>query len=420
MPHPAAIIPRSIRTVLAGRSGVALLMVLFVVVVLTSLVVSLTDTTQRHIHLTQYYKNRLQAFWTAQSGIQAAVALLQLDAQDPRGYDASNSCWNCESLCYQESAMVFLSVPLCGNSLIDPAITLAVDDPALETPQGRTRCPIVDENRKLSLFGLVKNPGQQNEETDDAVFFRLVYLLMYLVSEEDLRDPGAFEDPSASWLRPDPLGRTPIDYSRAQTLAGYVVDWIDTPANTSPTDLNPDRAETSCPEDGLPYLAKNGMMDSVDEIALVCGFRQMPRHAIEELGRNLTVYDLKTNINTATRPVLYAFCEPLEPGDGERCAAEIHGLLHPYEDELLLEPTVITSEGDYPGVLAQMGLTYSVIAGLRTATVFRSDHFRIGIKGLVINVGTGSVDAVAGVTMVVGRGAAGEAGGLRLYYYRED
>ena len=59
---------------LSSQDGLALLMVLFVVTVLTTMVVSFTDTTQKHLHLTRHYKNRLQAYWSAQSGIQAVDA----------------------------------------------------------------------------------------------------------------------------------------------------------------------------------------------------------------------------------------------------------------------------------------------------------------------------------------------------------
>jgi len=408
-----------IRTVLSGRDGVALLMVLFVVVALTSLVVSITDTTQRHLHLTQYYKNRLQAFWTAQSGIQAAVALLQLDAQLQASYDAYDSAWNCESPAYQENALVFLSVPLCGNSLIDPALTPAVEDPALGVAEPRARCPIEDENRKLSLFPLVERRTQNTESTNDPVFHRLVYLLMYLLKEEDLQGPGALQQTSSvSQTATDPARYTPITFPQAMALAGYVVDWIDTPANTSQTDLNPDRAEETCPEDGLPYEAKNGMMDSVDEIALVCGFRQMPRHVIDELGRNLTVFNLKTNINTATRPVLHAFCAQILDAQTETDSEAIRLRLHPAQDQLPQSVITEDSVASYQSVLGPVVSSNDLIVGLQKDTGIVSDFFRVGINGLVINTSTGSVEANARVTMVVARSGGGQ-GSLRLFYYRE-
>ena len=70
-----------VRTLLSEQDGIALLMVLVVITILASLVVSFTDTTQKHLRVTQYYKNRLQAYWAAQAGLQAAAGLLKMDPQ---------------------------------------------------------------------------------------------------------------------------------------------------------------------------------------------------------------------------------------------------------------------------------------------------------------------------------------------------
>jgi len=411
---------------LRRKKGVALLMVLFVMVALTSIVVSLTDTTQRHLHLTAYYKNHLQAFWTAQSGIQAGVALLQLDHQLQPNWDAFDSVWNCESTEYQENALAFLSIPLCGSSLIEPAVMLAQQGgPALGEPAARTRCPIVDENRKLSLFPLLKNLYQQSEATTEDVFDRLTYLLMYLLSEQDLALPGEPGDESDGLTPLNSQRREPLSYARASTLAGYLVDWIDSANNTSATELNPDQAEESCPEDGLPYTAKNGMMDSVDELALVCGFRQIPRHVIDELARNLTIYDLETNINTATQPVLHAFCSQILRAEEQGDSEAIYEALHPFEDEL--PDSAITDKSAYSSILGGLVSDAKLISGLQSSTGVQSDFFQIGIRGVVINTSTGSVDATASVTMVVRRGGGTRSrpgqevagGALQLFYYRE-
>ena len=151
-----------IRPLLSGRDGIALLMVLVVITILTTLVVSFTDTTQKHLKVTQYHKNRLQAYWAAQSGLQAAAGLLRLDAQDPRKHDGADSPWNCESQAYQEFVTLLLSNVFCESSMIEPALLLTEKHP-VEAETTLSRCPgavpIVDENRKLSLFPLVKNRG---------------------------------------------------------------------------------------------------------------------------------------------------------------------------------------------------------------------------------------------------------------------
>ena len=164
-----------IRSALAGQDGIALLMVLVVITILTTLVVSFTETTQKHLQVTQYSKNRLQAYWAAQSGLQAATALLRMNAQvsaafRARKHDGATSPWNCESDEYQEFVPLLLANVFCESSMLEPALLL--NDPT-ESVTGMTlsRCPsavpILDENRKLSLSKLISNIGTNKEKTDD-------------------------------------------------------------------------------------------------------------------------------------------------------------------------------------------------------------------------------------------------------------
>ena len=404
---------------LTRRDGVALLMVIFIITALTALVVSFMDTTQRHLHLTQYYKNNLQAYWTAQSGIQAAAAVLQADKQLEPDFDGFNSSWNCESSYYKEIVAAFRVMPLCEASYMDPALSLAVEDPLEDEKTPRDRCFIVDENRKLTLFDLVQNYGAQNEETDGDIFRRLVFVLMFLLKEEDLLPPES-QPGGSSYLRDQGPGQ-PISEDQADTLARYVVDWIDTPNNIS-VDWNNDRAEGTCPEDGLPYATKNGRLDSIDEIALICGFRQMKRHVIEELGRNLTVYQLETNINTATRAVLHAlFAELPDPDDpDEPYSLDVYEWLHPTEEEVPVDEHVINDDNDYDTVLVErLNIDSSLMTPLREATTIRSDTFRVGVSGLVINTETGTVEANSRVIMVMTPLRPEQGVGFDPVYYRE-
>lgn len=400
------------------RDGVALLMVIFIITALTALVVTFMDTTQRHLHLTQYYKNNLQAYWTAQSGIQAASAVLQADAQLEPDFDGYNSAWNCESSYYKETVAAFAAMPLCGTSFMQEALTLAAKDPLAEEQAPRKSCFIVDENRKLSLFTLVDNYGQQKEETKPDLFQRLVFLLMFLLSEKDLLPPD--DQLGGATLLQDEGPGQPISESQAEALALYVVDWIDTPNNTS-TDWNADRGEETCPEDGLPYTTKNGLFDSTDEIALVCGFRQMKRHVIEELARNLTVYRLETNVNTATLPVLNAFLAQLsDTGDPVFPESEeVYDWLHPTEEQVPVDDHVIQNDSDYTDILRNFISDPNLPTQLAAQTGTRSNYFRVGISGLVINPETGTVEANARVIMVMTPLQPDQGIGFDPVYYRE-
>ena len=404
-----------IRPILSGQGGIALLMVLVVITLLATLVASFTETTQKHLQVTQSYKDRLQAYWAAQSGLQAAVALLRLDAQVNREHDGADSPWNCESEVYREFVTPLLANVFCESSMIEPALLLTETHP-VEAETTLSRCPpaapILDENRKLSLFRLVTNVGSMQEQTDPWTFDRLAYLLQYLLTEEDLVPP---EGEQASGLSLDFGRQTRLRIDKARELAGCLVDWVDTPNNRSRGPQNPDTAEEGCPLDDLPYQAKNGMLDSIDEIALVCGFRQMPRTTIERLTRHLTVYDLVTNINTATYPVLHAFCAAFLQDENETEAEKVYRALHPVADVVSMD--VIRRPTDYRDILGGVGLNPGLIGHLQGSTVYVSSFFRVGIYGLVFDTETGAVRARSRLQMDLRRERGQQLG---LLYYRED
>jgi hypothetical protein len=158
-------------------------------------------------------------------------------------------------------------------------------------------------------------------------------------------------------------------------------------------------------------------LDSIDEIALACGFRQLPRTTIERLTRHLTAYELATNINTATLPVLHAFCAP-PPGDGENeeDSRKIYELLHyDAEDDVV---QVIKDANDYRGILGLEVSNTSLIDELRSSTAFASDHFRIGIYGLVEDPTNLTVLARSRIQMDLERQTGGTE--FNVLYYRED
>jgi hypothetical protein len=405
-----------IRSALSGQDGIALLMVLVVITILTTLVVSFTETTQKHLKVTQYSKNRLQAYWAAQSGLQAATALLRMNALAQKDFDGANSPWNCESEEYQEFVPLLLANVFCESSMLDPALLL--NDPSGSgTEMSLSRCPsavpILDENRKLSVYKLITRIGTNLENTDEHSFKHVKYLLQYMLKEEDFATEEADQGAGISFGLG---GETKIDIDQAGNLAGYLVDWIDTENNKSTGYNNPDTAEQSCPEDGLPYEAKNGLLDSIDEIGLICGFRQLPRTTIERLARHLTAYNLDTNINTATHPVLHALCAAKSDSENEEESEKIFNLLHYDADEESI--SVLEKNKSYTGILATEISDTDLIAHLQNHTVVASDHFRVGIYGLVYNTENATVLARARIQMdLKKRGTGGE---FDVLYYRED
>jgi hypothetical protein len=404
-----------IRSALSGQDGIALLMVLVVITILTTLVVSFIETTQKHIQVTQYSKNRLQAYWAAQSGLQAATALLKMSAtMVPNAtYDGADSPWSCESEGYQQVVPLLLANIFCESSMLEPALLL--NNPSgsgadMTLNRCPTAVPILDENRKLSVPKLFKKGtfGTPKEVTDEHRFDHLTYLLQYLLKEADFATEEADQGTGTSLAEEERI--TP---EQAWDLTGYLVDWIDTENNKSPG-YNPDTAEQSCPADGLPYEAKNGLLDSIDEIGLVCGFRQLPRTTIERLTRHLTAYDLDTNINTATHPVLHAFCAADAGSENDQKAEKIFPRLH-YSGDGEEIPTIV-NESDYESRL-QNEVGTGLMQYLEDHTAIKSDYFRVGVYGLVFNTENGTILARARLQMDLKKTSDNK---FDVLYYRED
>ena len=393
------------------------------ITILTTLVVSFTETTQKHLQVTQYSKNRLQAYWAAQSGLQAATALLKMGAQasalqgQSTSADGATSPWNCESEAYQQIVPLLLANVFCESSMLEPALLLT-DPNESGTEMTLSRCPsavpILDENRKLSIHKLIKGMIGTASGGDGGGPFSSCPIPAPVPAQGDGlrhgRGGSGNRDRLRPWMR---KRRSMID--QAWNLAGYLVDWIDTENNKS-IQYNPDTAEQSCPEDGLPYEAKNGLLDSIDEIGLVCGFRQLPRTTIERLTRHLTAYDLETNVNTATHPVLHAFCASPPYGNGvnEIESEEFFDVLHYDADQESIQ--IIEGDGDYSTLLG--GVDSDLAGYLKDHTGFASDVFRVGVYGVVYNTENATVLARARLQMdLKKRGTTGE---FDVLYYRED
>ena len=162
----------------------------------------------------------------AQAGNAGAAYLFERDhdgATSPRHYESEE---------YQEFVPLLLANVFCESSMIEPALLLTGTTPSEgETLPGLypVAVPILDENQKLSVYGLVENTGKTNERTDEPTFLRLAYLLQYLLKEEDLA-PTEGEEPTGLSFG---LGEeTKISEDKAKELTGYLVDWMDTENNT--------------------------------------------------------------------------------------------------------------------------------------------------------------------------------------------
>lgn len=76
-----------------GESGIALLVVLLAITLLTIIVIEFTDSAQVETHLAFSARNALQAQYLARSGVNVAEALVLVDAQIGAGGDSLQDVW---------------------------------------------------------------------------------------------------------------------------------------------------------------------------------------------------------------------------------------------------------------------------------------------------------------------------------------
>ena len=143
----------------------------------------------------------------------------------------------------------------------------------------------------------------------------------------------------------------------------------------------------------------------------------MPRHVIERLSRHLTVYDIKkTNINTATIPVLHAFCARGTTVSDKTMSEDIYEYLHETDTDILAS-NVIKSTNDTQGVLEKIDIEDGVIQILKKELGVQSDIFHVGIYVALYDTETGVVQANSRVQMIYSRQSQHKNN--PLLYYRE-
>lgn len=218
---------------LADRRGMALVLTILVVALLTMAVSDAFYESWIQTALAAGYRDDTRAFYAARSGQEAAKLILLEDARSPIARDTLTEEW----------AQASIPLPVDGEY---------------------AWIEIRDESGKINLNSLTTAKGYPDDKWIE-IFSRL-------------------------------LKRLELDEEIADTL----VDWMD--LNSEP---RPNGAE-----DGYyssltnPYRAKNGKLDSVDELMRVKGFTP---DIMEKLREHVSVWGSgKININTASGMVLWA------------------------------------------------------------------------------------------------------------------
>ena len=223
--------------------GMALLVVLVIVALLTSLLTELAFSALIDLRLTETFRDTTRASYLAKGGITAGRMILQ---EDRNGYDGLDELW---------------SQGVTNYPVGDGAVSVR----------------IMDQDGKLGINALVQ------ENTPRALMVDRFYRLFVALQIHDLGDPAELTANLIDWLD---TGDAPYQVIRT--------DGIDTPVAGAESSYY-----QSLPQ---PYPVKNGHLDTLDELKLIKGFTpEVVRRILPHIG----LHDHSAvNINTASGGVL--------------------------------------------------------------------------------------------------------------------
>lgn len=294
MQRPSGLVARS------DEAGVALVLALVFIVLLTVLVVDFSYEMQVEATIVSSADSDLRAYLAAKSAVSAGIGLLAADLLEG------------EAMALSDEIDVYDSLDEAWAQSL-PVETLNDDT---------MHATIVDEYGKINLNALIFSDEESGEEQ---VFEELADALRMLF---ELR--GAVEDP--------------VD---------ALIDWLDSDDLPSDNGAENDYYASL----GTPYSCKNGPMDSIEELLLIPGididqYLGYPEGEIPPLSDLLTVHghpEGRVNVNTASVEVLEAIFST--DGLSDDPEAKALGVLDrrenegPYstraeleEDELIPEP----------------------------------------------------------------------------------
>ena len=346
----AGLLRRGIYRSLGDERGLALLITLFVVALVTVLVVDYHFDATVELELAANYASDVQAYSLAMAGVNFARVLLQ---QDDAEVDGPDELW------FQLG-----QVPLClpPEQLLAMAEAAASEAQAALTPetlpevgqsaQACIRLRITDEAAKLPINALMPPPSPENAAPDRD--WRLIFEAFF--------------------------GRFGIEQEKLEAL----LDWLD--ADTVP--------RLHGAEDGYyqslehPYTAQHGPMRVLGELRLVRGF---DAETLAKLFPGLTPEAL-ADVDLDSNPYLTAYGDRqakvnLNTADAEVLRALFAGLLEGAAtvDELVEEVLVRRQEAPLENVTVLDPLLPegSVRARLQRVADVKSSYFRVESTGVV-------------------------------------
>ena len=221
----------------------ALLIVLVIIALLSTLLTELAFSTLVDLRLTETFRDTTRAYYLAKGGVNAGRMIIQ---EDRNGYDSLDEPW---------------SQGVVNYPVGEGAITVR----------------ITDQNGKLGINAMV------NRDTPSALMIDRFYRLMLALEIDKWGDPAELTAALIDWIDE---GESPYPM--------ILTEGLDIPVAGAEATYYQSLTQ--------PYLVKNGRVETLEELALIKGFtpeilrRVLPHVALHE--------EVKVNINTASSAVL--------------------------------------------------------------------------------------------------------------------
>jgi general secretion pathway protein K len=228
-----------------GKRGMALLLVLMIVALMTSLLTDLAFSTMVDMRLTETFRDSTRAYYLAKGGINAGRMILQ---EDRNKYDSLDETW---------------SKGVINYPVGEGSVTIRIED----------------QDGKLSLNGMVNGNNPQTIMTDR------FYRLLVVMGLDSLADPAELTAALIDWID---TGNDP--YTEIHT------DGQSLPVSGAEDIYYQSQAQ--------PYKSKNGPLETLQELSLIKGFTP---EIVRQISPHLAVNgSVAVNINTASAEVLMA------------------------------------------------------------------------------------------------------------------
>jgi len=234
-------------TCIRNEKGAALILVVLIVSIIVAVTMELNASSRANIYEAANFRDRVKTLYIAKSGFNAAGAML---LRDNNNYDSLNEIWSRTEVLSPYSAQLF---------------------------DGEGHCVLIieDESGRIPVHKIV-NGSAYNEQ---------------------------YRDILARFLS---LPEFDLDKEQVESIIASIKDWLDSDEDVSARGAESQYYQTL----SQPYKAKNGALDSLDELLLVKGitpeifFGADGKPGIRDF---LTVYgEGQININTAPKLVLRA------------------------------------------------------------------------------------------------------------------